>query len=268
MTAPYQYIVAGLPDIIFDVDKIDLDLGSFINEIKELVSADDAHLLGYVGYPIDNRNLINLLLKRKEPIRRIGNFTEEELLDEVKNPDLVPNYMQEFLDAYQNNTAIIQNMSWENQLFWLFYEDAVSVENDFLKEWFTFDLNLRNILTARSCRKTDSSLEEHIICRNEITDQIFRSNAPDFGLPAKVSWVDDLFTIDFYRVAYSEEKLAQFRLQHLEDMADPGLFNIETVMRVGIALMIVERWFLLDTQSGKERLEKIINDLEANYKAE
>ncbi len=268
MTIPYHYIVAGLPDIILDDNKIKLDLGSFIDELKDQIPQEDVNLLSYIGFPNDNKNLINILLNKKEPIHQTGNFSEEALQDEIKNPDLVPEYMQEFVVAYDANSAIIQNLSWENQLNWLFYEEATSIENRFLNEWFTFELDLRNILAAINCRKAKESLEEHLICRNEVTDLLLKSSAPDFTLPSRIHWADELFSIEFDNIAISEEKLLRLRLQLLDEMAEPELFNIETVMGVGIALSIVERWCLLDDKTGTEMLKKIIQDLEQNYKAE
>ena len=268
MTVPYQYIVAGLPDIIFAEQKIDTRLHTLIKELKDQIPADDARLLSYVGYHIDNRNLLIKLLHKNDPILQFGNFSEEELEEEIKSPDLLPDYMQEYLAAYNDNTNIIQNMTWENQLYWLFFDHTSSLENRFLNEWFTFELNLRNILTAIKCRSSKIPFENHIICRNEVTALILKSNAPDFALPSKISWADDLFAIDFYSIAPSEEKLVRFRLQQLEDMAEPELFSIETIMQIAIALSLAERWDLLDTTAGKQRLEKIIDDLESSYKAE
>ncbi|MBT3225267.1 MAG: DUF2764 family protein [Deltaproteobacteria bacterium] len=268
MTIPYHYIVAGLPDIIFNDNKIELGLGSFINELKDQIPQADACFFSYIGFPNDNKNLINILSEKKEPIHQTGNFSEEELRDEIKNPDQIPEYMQEFIAAFDGNSAIIQNLSWENQLNWLFYEEATSIKNRFLNEWFTFELDLRNILTAITCRKAKDPLEKHLICRNEVTDLLLKSSAPDFSLPSRVPWADELFSIEFDNIATSEDKLARLRLQSLEEIAEPELFNIETVMRVGIALSISERWSLLDDKTGTEKLEKIIQDLEQNYKAE
>lgn len=268
MTVPYHYIIAGLPDIIFDDDKIDLDLGSFLTDLKEQVSQKDAYFLSYIGFPNDNKNLINTLLNKKEPNHQTGNFSDEALQDEIKNPDLIPEYMQGFIAAYNENSTLIQNLSWEDQLNWLFYEDATSIGNSFLTEWYTFELDLRNILAAINCRKAKIPLENHLLCRNEVTELLLKSNAPDFSLPSRVPWADDLFSIDFDNIALSEDKLARLRLQLLDEMAEPELFNIETVMRVGISLSIAERWCLLDDKTGTERLEKLIQDLEQNSKAE
>ncbi|MBU2643655.1 DUF2764 domain-containing protein [bacterium] len=268
MTIPYHYIVAGLPDIIFDEHKIELGLGAFINELLDQIPPVDARWLRYIGFPNDNKNLIALLTNQSDPLVLTGNFSEETLRAEIKNPDQVPEYMQVFIAAYQANSPLIQNLSWENQLNWLFYEAATAVENRFLREWFTFELDLRNILAALNCRRAKESLETHLIGRNEVTDLLFKSSAADFSLPARVPWADELLAIEFDHIPTSEEKLARFRLQQLEEMAEPEPFNIETVMGVGIALSIAERWSFLDDTTGAEMLQKIIQDLEQNVKAE
>lgn len=268
MTVPYHFIVAGLPDIIFEDGQIDANFGAFLSDMKEMIPAEDAALLVNIGYSADNRNLIYLLMNKKEPVNRIGNFTEEELKEEIKNPDQIPDYMQEFLAAYDDKTDIIPNVSWENQLYWLFYDYATALDNRFLRDWFTFDMNIRNVLTAINCKRTSRNLEERLICRNEITDLLLKSSAPDFKLPTRLPWADDLFAIDFDDIAHSEEKLIQLKLQQIDDMAEPGLFNIETVLRIGIILSIAERWSLLDDKTGKKMLDKIIEELEEGFQAE
>lgn len=268
MTVPYQYIVAGLPDIIFDETKAIISLNAYIQEFADQISQKDQALLHCVGFPIDNKNLLSILLQKQETLRQFGNFTEEQLREELDHPDLLPEYLLEFLVAYKEGVELIPNFSWENQLQWVFYEAMDSVENQFLRNWFTFELNLRNILTALNCREEKLPFESHIIGNNEVTELIFKSSAPDFKLPSKVPWAEDLLAIDFSTIAPSEEKLARFRLQQLEDMSEPGLFNVNTVLRIGIALSIVERWQLLDEKTGKEMLDKIINDLESSYQDE
>jgi len=268
MTIPYHYIVAGLPDIIFEDHKIGLSFGSFLVELKDQIPPDDAYLLSYIGFPHDNKHLIHILTDETQSYAQRGNFSEEILRDEIKNPDLVPEYMQEFIAAYEGNSPIIQNLSWENQLNWLFYDDATSIENKFIKEWYTFEMDLRNILAAVNCRKEKEPLENHLICHNEVTDLLLKSSAPDFSLPSRVPWAEELFSIEFDNIPVSEERLDRLRLQSLEEMAEPELFNIETVMRVGISLSIAERWSLLDDQTGTEKLKNIIQDLEQHYKAE
>ncbi len=268
MTVPYHYIIAGLPDIVFENNQIEIGLGPFINELQDQIPPEDAWLLSYIGFPNDNKNLMNILSDKTDSFQQTGNFSEEELRDEIKNPDRIPEYMQEFVSAYEANSPIIQNLSWENQLNWLFYEEATSIESRFLNEWFRFELDLRNILAAINCRKAKDPLEKHLICRNEVTDLLLKSSAPDFALPPRVPWADELFSIEFDNIPMSEDKLARLKLQLLEEMAEPELFNIETVMRVGISLSIAERWSLLDDKTGTEMLKKIIQDLEQNYKAE
>ncbi|MCP4752860.1 MAG: DUF2764 family protein [Proteobacteria bacterium] len=268
MTVPYYYIVAGLPDVYLDEGKAGPTLGAFAEEMRELVPAADGYLLDYIGYPIDHRNLMNILLEKQEPFNDSGNFSDEELKKEIKNSDDIPEYMQVFLKAFKDNTQVVQNLSWENQLNWLFYESATSLENEFLSEWFTFELNFRNILAAINCRKANLQPDRHIICRNEVTDLLLKSNAPDFSLSSKLPWSDEVFSMDFDAIADSEKRLDEFRLQMLEEMSVPELFSLETILRLGIRLSIVERWDTLKAEIGKETLHKMIDDLENSYQVD
>jgi len=268
MTVPYQYLIAGLPDLFLEETKIPFSLGSFINEIAEMVPVKDAKLLPYTGHAIDNQNLIKLLLNTGEPFNESGIFDEETLQNEIKNPDLAPSYMQDFLTAYNDNIPLIQNLSWENQLAWFFYEEVFSLDNTFLLDWFNFEMNLRNILAAINCRETGKQIEHHIVYQNEVTDMLLKSNAPDFSLHSKVSWSDQVFSLDLSNVAESENQLAHFKLEILDNITSSNLFSIDTILSFCIRLAIIERWGLLDDETGKQKLDKMIHDMETSYQAQ
>lgn len=267
MTVPYEYLIAGLPDMFLEETKTEFSLGEFISDLAELVPAADATLLPYTALLIDNQNLISILQNTGVPFNRSGLFDEETLQDEIKNPDLAPSYMQDFITAYNENIQLFPGLSWENQLHWLFYEEVLALENTFLVDWFTFDLNLRNILAAINCRESGKQIDHHVIYQNEVTDLLLKSNAPDFSLGAKVSWSDQVFSMDLNEIADSESKLAEFRLERLDDIASFNLFSIDTILSFCIRLAVIERWGLLDDETGKQKLDQIIQDMETSYQA-
>jgi hypothetical protein len=51
----------------------------------------------------------------------------------------------------------------------------------FIRDWFAFDANLRNILTAINGRKFNLPYAQYLIGDSETVERLSKSHAADFG---------------------------------------------------------------------------------------
>ncbi|MBK9358466.1 MAG: DUF2764 family protein [Bacteroidales bacterium] len=93
----------------------------------------------------DNRNLLTLLLKENRPFLTNGVYQPEFMADEIKEPEFIRPYMKRFIESFRAETRLYPNLSYENELSTLWFEDLVATRNAFLRDWFTFELNLKNV---------------------------------------------------------------------------------------------------------------------------
>lgn len=275
MASSYYFLVAGLPDISLDEGKNVPSFTDFIAETEEQVTGADRKLLKLIRLPFDNDNLISIL-ENKTDFDPKGNFSRDTLTSSIKNPEILPRYMQLFLEAYKESRQVFPGLINRDQLNWLFFDEVIANNNAFIKERFTFELNLRNLVAGINSRKglkhfdemateRDRAVSTMIIGRNDVAELILRSNAPDFGLSSILPWTEKVLAISRGNLLEMEKGLDSLRWEMLNDMTTFSYFGIEKVLAFSIKLAIVERWKVLDPKTGRERLEMLAEELRAGF---
>ena len=162
----YYCLVAGLPDLFFNEDKSVLDSIVFRQNLESELVPSDYELVKLLYLPFDNKNLLTLCFNQTEAFISKGNFSrtffEQQLDPENENPGL-HEYMLHFLQWKRAAEIKQKTTEVETVLHELYYDDLFKVKNAFLRNWFLFELNLKNILTTFSCIKYNHNLEDHLI---------------------------------------------------------------------------------------------------------
>lgn len=262
----YYYLVAGLPDLLLDQKKLTLKLEEFRDEMRNDLHPDDYSFVEMLFLPADNRNLLNLLLKTGKSFDDSGKYTTEELEQELKDPVNTPWYMQDFIVAFKNGVSIIEGLSWEDQLTWLFYDYVKSCRNQFLQEWFEFDMNLKNIVAAINVRKHKLEGDKYFIGDNTIVHALKKSSLKDFGLGNDFEYMEQLINIQENANLLEREKaMDMLRWNFIDEQNTLNYFNLEVLLGYVIKLQMVKRWLEMDKETGMQMFRKLIEDLEGSY---
>ncbi len=277
MKGKYYYLISGLPHIRLDDSADCPSFSDFIGEAIAQVTEVDVRLLKILRFSSDNTNLINLLEKKEAAFNKSGNYSEAELILEIADPESLPAYMRTIIEAHKSDMPVYYNITWEDQLNWLFYEYIDTIDNTFLQDWFSFELNLGNLLSALKCREFNISFERRlgqrienvcsqaIICHNEIAETIVDSNAPDFSLAPLLPWLEDVLALDKTDLVSFEKGIDLIKWNRLDEMTRFDYFDIEALLAYGIKLQIAERWKGLEVGKGTERFDKLLVGLEGAY---
>ncbi|MDP2424193.1 MAG: DUF2764 family protein [Bacteroidales bacterium] len=262
----YYYLVAGLPDIIIEQSKITLALTDFKAELNEHLHPDDYKLVELLFLPADNRNVLNMLMKNIGDFDTSGRYTFDDIEDGIKEPEIFPHYLATFINHFKDNNPIVPNSSWENQMTTLYFDYIHKFDNAFLREWFLFELNVKNVLTALNSRRHKLTYENQLISNNIVVECIRKSNARDFGLANEFPLVEKLLQINENSNLLEREKaLDLLRWHHLDDLNTFNYFTIEMILGYVIKLGIVERWMKLDKKTGEQMFRQFLMDLEKSY---
>jgi hypothetical protein len=263
----YYYLVAGLQDISLDVHKLNYSQIAFREHLKEEVHPRDYELVEKLFLPYDNANVLNLLLHTQKPFDPRGNFSQQFLEENIKEPSSdLPSYMEKFIRAFKNKEPVCPEMSPENELTTLFYDQMLKQDNKFLRQWFEFNLNLRNVGVALGARRHNIPYENQIIGTGEVSDAIRRSHARDFGLGNDIEFLEEVNTImrqDDIQVR--EKALDQLKWNYLDEVTFFEYFTIERILAFTIKLGIVERWLGIDVDHGREMFKKLMQELNSSY---
>ena len=262
----YYYLVAGLPDINLEQNKLSVSVGDFQKELQAHLHPDDYQLVEKLFLTADNRNVLNMLLKNIQEFDDSGKYTFDELEDEIKEPENLPEYLKTFITHFKSNQPLITDMSWEDQLTTLYYDYATQVSNKFLRTWFEFERDLKNLLSGLTARRHKMPVENLLIGSNTVTDAIRKSNARDFSLSAEFPFVEKLIQINENADLLMREKaIDQLRWNYIDELNTFNYFSIEVILGFVFKLTMVERWLKLDKKTGEEMFRRLLNDLENSY---
>ena len=266
MASEYYYLAAGLPDITLDKGKEAVDFPALVDDCAALVSPADSQLFPFIRYPYDHNNLLALLKSESDfTFDRRGNFNREQLEKQLKGIGELPDYMQLFIRAYQEKRPINSDLSWEDQLFELFFNEVLSLDNHFITEYYRFELDLRNVLAAINSRDiinkdgaAKKPLSAYLLGGESFKEQILRSGAPDFGLGPFLPWVEKIIALSKDNLEEYEKALDELRLSVIDDLAGGSIFGIEIVLATCLRAAIAQRWQNLDKESGEKTFKALL----------
>jgi hypothetical protein len=225
---------------------------------------------------VDNRNLLALLDNPDAPLVPGGNFEREELLVQILRRDNVPDYMQAFLEAHRDGKSLFEGCSPADQLNWLFYDEMTEHPNGFIREWFTFERDLRNVIVGINHRRGLAHLQERggdparslaalIVGRNEVAEMILRSGAPDFGLGAQLPWAEKLFAAARGNAGDFEKAVDTLRFEMLDDLTVLAGFGVESILAAAIRIQLAERWGSLLEDGGRANMSAAVSKLKSGF---
>ncbi len=266
MSRNYYYLVSGLPELLFGQGKRPHDLQSFRNELRDFLHPDDYQLVELLFLPYDHINLLNLLGKKLTPFLSLGKYMQEELEEEIREPLHVPPYFRHVIERYREEAGEHPEQLWENYVAELYYDYASSFSNEFMRSWFGFEKNLRNFLSAYTCRRHQMPAEEELVGRNELTEILKKSQARDFGLSGELDFVERLMTLlENPNLLEREKGIDLLRWNYLDELTTFHYFSVEVVLSYVIKLLITDRWMKLDKPSGQQLFGKLLDDLRNSY---
>jgi hypothetical protein len=267
----YYCIIAGFPDLFFNENKPCFGSLDFRNELEYQLDKPDFELVKLVFLPFDNENLLNLLFRQNIPFIQKGNLPKYFLEPDLEQAIELPLYMIQFIKWVKNQESRVLNLQIENVLYRLFYEFLLKVKNYFLREWFTFELNIKNILSAINCRHFNYTPEFQLI--NAGSESTVYSLLQNNILKPELFEEEVPFSEQIFRIAESESSalekekaIDKIKWDYLDDNTFFHYFTIEKILSFVIKLNITERWLKLDAKTGKELLNKLIDELKTSYK--
>jgi hypothetical protein len=265
MAQQYYYLVSGLADLVFDDEKQATFIAPFLEYLREELHADDFRNLELFLAANDNRNLL-ALLQKKDGWTTPANFNRDELEAALKFPDELPEYLQAFLAAWRAEEPLFPHLSWDDQLATLYFEHAVAQANLFLRQWFQFEQDLRNVLAALNCRQHKLPVQRYLVGANFVTEQLLRSGAADFGLGKEFPWVEQVVLVHSRGVLIEmEATLDKLRWSMADELTTFDYFGAEKVYAYFVKLLITERWFQLVPEKGAAVFNSFVEKLKASF---
>jgi hypothetical protein len=269
----YYCLVASLSDLFFNESKTGSNCRIFKEELSTILSNQDNELVKLMFLPFDNENLLSLWFNLNKPYNLNANLSKNYLelqLSPTNEDPILPKYMLDFIAWIKNYKTKELNVEIENTLYTLYFEYVLKTKNEFLRNWFLFELNLKNILTTFNCIKYGYELTEQLIkvkpnhsaysllINKRLKPQLFEDELPFSDSIFKIA-ESDLTLIE------KEKALDKIKWEYLDEFTFFHYFTIEKIISYIVKLMIIERWINLDKDTGTTLLNRLINDLKISY---
>lgn len=263
----YYYLIAGLPDILLDETRSKISVSDLLEEIKTQLHPEDHKLLQVLFLKYDNANLLNLLLKREKAFNEGGIYPQDLLEEQIKEPDdRIHNYLRQFIELFKADDREDQDKSWEVVLEEYYFGFLQDISNEFLREWFRFQLNLNNVTTALSCRKHEIPVENQLIGEDEVVQSILRSNARDFGLSQDFPEIEQILAEwERENILEREKALDSIRWNWIDEHTFFHYFTVEKVIGYLLQLEMVERWMNLDPRKGERMFRELLEKMQRSF---
>ena len=166
--------------------------------------------------------------------------------------------------AYNKDTA---GFFAEDAMMLEYYKYAMGCSNKMIADWYEFNFNVTNILTAMIARKNGWSVGDYIQGDNEVTEIIRTNNTKDFSLSVEYDYVADLMkVVDETDPVQKEKKIDAFKWTWLDERTFFDIFSIDAVFAYFCKLEMLERWEHLDVEEGKATFTQIIENLRGEAK--
>lgn len=274
MGGTYHYLIAGLKDISFDDEKLQYSFDAYREEVWQSLSASDRKLVGLLYEEYDRRNLVALLKAVQDqdvqlPAEGRGLYTRtqlEELIAAAKADEALemkmPQYMYDFAAEYAREEWQQYTPFAADRLEQLFCAHAQKAGNEFVRDWFGFNMDLANLQAAYTARKHRLDVSNMIVGEGEVADALRSSGARDWGLASVLDFFDEMARIqDEPDLAMRERRVDMLRWRWLDEHSFTHFFTVEQLFAYLVKMQIVERWSSLDSDEGQKLLRRLISGL-------
>lgn len=132
-----------------------------------------------------------------------------------------------------------------------FYEDALKDGNRFLKEYYTFDLNVRN----GKARFLNKAFERPL---DQDTIKLETGEFPEGPKLEEALNAPDLLS--------RERGLDSLMWDKINEITTFDYFDLEAILGFIARLHIIGRWFALDEKTGREMFRRLVDEVRGTFK--
>ena len=143
-----------------------------------------------------------------------------------------------------------------------FYAKALVHADAFLREYFRFDLNIRNAKVKYLNKALGRPADKDTLTFGEDTDQRVLD-----AVEAEFEEAADLETIlNSGDILSRERGIDDLMWEKISDLTTFNYFDIDAVLGFITKLNIVARWYKLDEQTGREMFKKLVDEVRGTFK--
>lgn len=184
---------------------------------------------------------------------KFGEKGPQDYIDEIvelcseKDKELIDFLMSGYLD---------ENLNAE------FYEKALTHKDRFIREYFAFDLNVRNAKVKYLNKALGRPADKDVLTFSEDAPEILLE-----ALSAEFEEAADLETIlNAGDILSRERGIDDLMWEKIDNLTTFNYFDIDAILGFITKLNIVARWYKLDEQTGRKMFKMLVDEVRGTFK--
>lgn len=247
----YYFLASYLPEILRDDIKIRVSLGDLLEERFHIPDPDWKE----IELVLFGRDVLVLekLLSGKTVFISHSLFSVEFWHDQIKSPKEGPEFVLDFLRSTDLRSVGFKEI---DRLYAGYFLHALgTTANEFVRDYFIFQQNLRNVVAALRARQKGLDPSEYLIGEGEVVNILSSSTAEDFGLSLEFPWIESLIKAETPHER--QAMVEQIQWDYLDEHAGPDPFDFRVILAYVLKLEILERQLALSEDKGMEIVRRL-----------
>jgi hypothetical protein len=172
--------------------------------------------------------------------------------------------MRELLSEKDNETIsfIIKGFD-KNQIGFDFYKEALAHRMGFIREFFQFDLNVRNQKVRYLNQALGRDAEKDILSMRdpEAEDTGLEPEEPEFKESARLQAI-----LEGNDILSRERGIDDLYWEKIDEITLFDYLNFDKILGMMVKMMIIRRWLVLDEETGREMFKKLVDEVRGTFK--
>ena len=172
--------------------------------------------------------------------------------------------MRELLSEKDNETLsfIIKGFD-KNQIGFDFYKEALAHRMGFIREFFQFDLNVRNQKVRYLNQALGRDAEKDILSIRdpEAEDTGLEPEEPEFKESARLQAI-----LEGNDILSRERGIDDLYWDKIDELTLFDYLNFDKILGVVAKMMIIRRWLILDEETGRAMFKKLVDEVRGTFK--
>ncbi len=260
----YYYLISSLFDPELDGQKKAVSLNSFMSAAEELLKDSEFNEIKKVFLFNDISNAL-FFDKSLDNYSAPSFYSKEEFISNLEDPDCFFGFLSRHFANKETGTRIHPDKDIADELITYFYEDIENVVcSDYLRDYFLFELELRNLTTALTSRKNEEEFKNQVIEFGELYERLTKNNSNDFGLTGSFQGIEKL--LEAYQsndLVNTEKIIENLRWDYLDESVGYDYFSFKFLIAYAVKMQSVERWRRLDNEAGKKVMDSLVQRIKS-----
>ena len=174
------------------------------------------------------------------------------------------NQMKELLsDKDKQTLRLIEDGFNKEKIGLNFYEEVLAHRNNFVREFFQFDLNVRNakVRYLNQALGRDAQKDVLSLTDPDAEEKGIEVEEPEFKEAAKLQSI-----LEGKDILARERGIDDLYWEKIEELTLFDYLNFSKVLGMTVKMMIIRRWLLLDEAEGRAMFKRLVDEVRGTFK--